>query len=284
MKTLPSGLAAHIAARDTTIATALKITRVDGTVYGFTSCDIDASISGVTYRANPGLDVSNVVIAANAAVGNMELTTLHDGTTFTTPDILSGRWRNAAFTIFRYNWANLSDGIDTLLVGTLGEAEIRQGTLVIELRDLRQYLQQSVGDASSKNCRARLGDARCGINLASYTVTGTITSVTDNQTFTDSSKLQASDWFAEGELTFTSGPNAGIRAKIKAFASGGVFTLALPIVGSAVAAGHTYSAIAGCRKRLSEDCHDKFSNVVNFVGEPHRPGVNKMTSAAGGSV
>ena len=161
MKTLPANLAAHVATRSTTLATALKITRTDGAVFGFTTHDVDDIIAAVTYKANPGLAVTDIVTAANAAVGNLELTTLHDGTTFTTSDVLGGVWRNAAFILFRYNWASIADGIDTLMAGTLGEFELRQNTVIAELRDLRQYLQQSVGNASSKTCRARLGDARC---------------------------------------------------------------------------------------------------------------------------
>lgn len=279
MKTLPAGLAAHVATRDLTMATALKITRADAQVFGFTTHDVNDVVGGVTYNANPGLEVTDIVIAANAAVGNLELTTLHDGTVFTTAEILGGVWRNAAFTIFRYNWASLAGGIDTLLVGTLGEVSLRQNTVVAELRDLRQYLQQALGDASSKTCRARLGDARCAKDLTAFTYTGTLTAVTSKQVFRDASRGEAVNWFDEGEITWTGGANDGLSAKVKSYAANGTFTLALPMFG-AVAIGDTYSAVAGCRKRLEEDCRDKFSNVLNFVGEPHRKGVNNLTAPA----
>ncbi len=278
MKTIPTGLAAHIATRDTTLATAIKITRKDGAVYGFTTHDVDGTIAGVTYLANPGLQVTDIVVAANAAVGNLELTTLHDGTVFSTKDIVSGLWRNAEFTIFRYNWSDTAAGIDTLLTGTLGEFRIGRNSLVAELRDLRQYLQQSVGDASSKTCRARLGDGRCRKDLTAFTYTGTLTSVASHLVFTDSGRGEPSDWFGEGEITFLTGANAGISAKVKSY-SGGTFTLALPPAG-AVVPGDTYRAVAGCRKRLEEDCRAKFDNVLNFVGEPHRKGVNSITKSA----
>lgn len=275
MKTLAAGLAAHIATRDTTIAHALKVTRTDSQVFGFTSHDIDDVVDGVTYSASPGLDVTDIVIAANAAVGNLELKTLHDGTLFTIKDVLGGVWRNAAFQIFRYNYASLAAGIDTLLAGTLGEFELRDNTLVVELRDLRQYLQQPVGEVSSKTCRYRLGDSRCRVNLVDFTETGTLTSVTSNQVFRDSSRGEAEDYFGEGEIEFTSGANDGIRAKIKSYAANGTFTLALPLIGT-VAIGDTYIAIAGCRKRLEDDCLPKFDNVLNFGGEPHRRGLNNV--------
>ena len=145
MKTLPSALAvAHRDAQHHARHRA-EITRQDGAVYAFTTHDIDDVVGGVTYLAKPGLAASDIIIAANAAVGNLQLTTLHDGTVFTTADVLGGKWRNAAFTIFRYNWASIGDGIDTLLCGTLGEFTLLRNSVTAELRDFRQYLQQSVG-------------------------------------------------------------------------------------------------------------------------------------------
>ncbi len=289
MKSLPANLATHVAGRTTSLATALLITRVDGTVFGFTSHDRDDVVSGVTYRANPGLAVTSIEIAASPAVGNLELTTLHDGTVFTTADVFNGVWRNAAFTLFRYNWASISDGIDTLLTGTFGQVEIKLNAVVVELRDLRQYLQQPVGSASSKTCRYRLGSTDknngglCLKDLTTFTYTGTLTGVTSNQVFQDTARAEAVNWFDEGEITFTSGANNGISAKIKSHAADGTFTLALPLYGT-VAVGDTYSVIAGCRKRLSEDCVTKFNNVLNFGGEPHRQGLNDLTKPFSGDV
>ena len=39
-----------------------------------------------------------------------------------------------------------------------------------------------------------------------------------------------------------------------------------------VAAGNTYSLVAGCTKRFTEDCGTKFNNKVNHRGYPHLPG------------
>lgn len=283
MKTLPTNLATHVGLAATTLATALKVTRADATVYGFTSADQDATISSVLYKARPGLDVTSLALSAGLNVDNLELTTLDDGTVFTKADVLGGRWRGAAFVLFRYNWANVSDGIDTLMAGTFGDVELRRGMVVAELRGLQQHLQQPVGAVSSKTCRNRLGlnngiDSFCSVALGPFTVTGSVTTATSAQVFTDSTKAQAAGYFDEGLLTWTSGGNAGLTVRIKTFASG-VFTLALPMLGT-VSVGHTYSAIAGCRKRLTEDCITKFNNVLQFNGEPHRPLTNDLTKTA----
>ena len=70
-----------------------------------------------------------------------------------------------------------------------------------ELRGLQQYLQQPIGSVSSKTCRARLGDALCTKVLTSFTFTGSVTTATSAQVFTDSTKAQAAEYFNEGLLT-----------------------------------------------------------------------------------
>lgn len=291
MKVLPAALAAHIATRSTTLATALKVTREDGEIFGFTSHDVDAEISGVTYSASPGLDVSDIVIASSAAVGNLELTTLHDGTLFTTAHVLGGVWRNAEFVIFRYNWASIADGIDTLLTGTFGEVELKLNSVVVELRDLRQYLQSPTGSASSKTCRYRLGSTSRAdgglcmkdISGAPFTMPFTVTSVTSNQVFRDNARTEDAAWFDEGEVRWLTGNNEGLSAKVKQYAANGTFTLALSML-STVQVGDTGTAIAGCRKRISADCKTKFDNVINFGGEPHRQGLNDIIKPAQSNV
>lgn len=269
---------------------AMRITRTDGEVLGFTDQQVDAPIGGVTYDASQGLDVSGIVIAANAAVGNLELTTFHDETLFTTAEILGGVWENAAFLIFKYDTTNLASAVEPVLAGTLGNVRIRKNTVVAELHDLRRYLQQAVGIVSSKTCRYRLGssDANngglCMINLdgsPSYRVNITLTAVTNNGVFRASALAVADDWFGEGEIEWLTGNNAGLRAKVKSFERGSPkvneFTLALPMF-STVSVGDTAIATPGCRKRFAEDCVAKFGNGPNFGGEPFRKGVNNLTA------
>ena len=277
MKTLPTALATHYASGTTTLADLLKITRKDGQVFAFTSASTDVTISGQLYTSAQGLDISSLEVTAGLAVDNLELTTLDDGTIFSRVEVLAGVWRNADFIISRYNWANPADGVEVRMVGTVGEVHLKRGSITAELRGLQQYLQQPIGSVTSKTCRARLGDSLCRVVLTGYTFTGSVTASASQQVFTDSSKAQAADYFAEGIVTFTSGVNAGLSQKVKTF-TGGVFTLALPML-QAIAVGTTFTVVAGCRKRL-EDCSGKFNNVLNFQGEPHLPGVDQITAPA----
>lgn len=192
MKTLPVGLAAHIAGGTTTLADLLKITRTDGTVFAFTSAADDVTISSVLYKSAQGLNISSLEASAGLNVDNLELSTLDDGTVFTKLDVLSGRWRNADFVISRYNWSNPADGVDVRMVGTIGEVRLHRGYVTAELRGLQQYLQQPIGSVSSKTCRARLGDAMCTKDLTAFTMTNTIGVVDSNQRF---SPVQGGDLY-----------------------------------------------------------------------------------------
>lgn len=275
MKSIPSVLATHEALGTTTLAYVVRIVRPDGAVYAFTSSQDSLTVGGTTYLPDPGVDVSNLVTSSGLNVDNLEMTVVDDGYLFVRGDVLDGKWRNATFLISRVNRNDPSAGTEALLSGTFGEIGLHNGQVMVELRGLQQYLQQQVGIVTSKTCRARLGDTACRKDLTSFTYTGTLTSVTSSRVLTDSGRAEATGWFDDGLITFTSGPLVNTGWKIKTFATG-VFTLSVAPFQS-VTAGTTYTVIAGCRKRLAEDCRDKFSNVLNFQAEPHLPGMDALT-------
>jgi uncharacterized phage protein (TIGR02218 family) len=274
-RTIPAGLLSHYALDTHTLATCITITRTDATVLRFTSLDVALVVSGNTYLP-AGLNVSGLASAAGLGVNNAELQVLPDDALgIVRTDLITGKWDHAAFSIFEVNYLNAAGGINTLMAGTLGEVKPGRGLYTVELRSLAQALQQPVGFVTQKTCRYRVGDAAtCKQDMTAFTHTGSVTTATSRQVFTDSTKAQAAEYFAEGELTWTSGPNSGYRQKIKGFAAG-VFTLSLPAPFT-TAVGNAFTAKAGCQKRLLEDCKTKFNNVLNFGGEPHLPGVDAL--------
>lgn len=281
MKVIDSGEQTILSGGTLTLATGLRLLRRDGLALGFTSHDRDITIGGQLYDSEAGLNVSNLVNTEGFAVDNLELSTLDDGVIFDAAEIFNGVWTNAKFFIIRYNWVT-GNKVENLMAGTIGEASVRRSTISIELRGLQQYLQQPIGSVSTKTCRARLGDSRCGVDLGPFTQTGTVTSVTSNYLFAATGRTEAADYFGEGLLEWLTGDNAGMRTKIRTHATGGVFTQALPTF-RPIQAGDTFEVIAGCRKRL-EDCRDKFSNILRMVAEPHRPPIDQLTKPARPSV
>lgn len=278
-RTIGASLLAHMQGGETTLAWACKLTRADGEVYGFTSHDRDATIDGVDYLAAPGLEVASLVSSAGFAVDNTEATVLEDGVIFLRADILAGRWDGCAFELFRYNWADTSQGRDVRKVGQFGNIAPERGAWRVELRGLRQRLQGAVGHVTQPACRNRLGDARCGVDMGAggRTVSGTLTHVSSTQVVRDSARTEAADFFGAGELTLTSGANDGLSFKVASHAADGTLTLALPAV-LPFTVGDSYSLTAGCRRRLADDCVAKFGNALNFNGEPHLPGIDAVVA------
>ncbi len=111
------------------------------------------------------------------------------------------------------------------------------------------------------------------MDLAAYTVTGTLTSVTAAYVFADAARTELGDYFSHGLLTFTSGANAGLSMEVREY-NAGKFTLFLPMP-HAIAIGDAYSAVAGCDKYV-DTCIGRFCNALNFRGEPHVPGMDRV--------
>lgn len=290
MKVIPIALQAEYDSGSAHLAVALRITRTDGEVYGFTSADEQVEIEGVVYDAQQGLDGSNLVTSAGLDVDNAELTTLDDGTLFSHADILSGIWQNASFLFFRYSFRDPSAGVEPLIAGTIGQVRLLRGKIVCELRGLQQYLQQAVGSVTSKTCRARFcdfptpnGRNRCRLDPGDWTEALAVTSAAPGaRRVFDAPSVHPDDWYSEGIVTWLTGPNAGLRFKVKSFGGSPRQWELLTDTPYPIEAGHSFDALAGCRKRLEEDCRDRFDNVPNFAGEPHLPGIDELSKTPDG--
>ncbi len=273
MKSISSELKAHLAEEVTTLATCWKVTRRDNTVLGFTDHDRDILFDSVTYQAATGFTPTSIVGSAALNVDNLDIEGLLDAAAITEEDLLAGLYDFAEIEVFMVNYADLTQGRMMLRTGWLGEVTVKDGQFVAEVRGLTQQLSQTIGELYAPGCRARLGGSRCKMNMTGFTHIGTLTSVSDRNIFTDSTRTEEDGYFAFGLMTFTSGANAGLSMEIKEFANGQFITV-LPMPYD-VNVGDGYSAEAGCDKTF-ETCISRFNNAVNFRGEPHVPGTDKI--------
>lgn len=282
MNVISDELSAHYASGTTTLAQCWKCTRADGQIFGYTSLDQDIIFDEVTYLASSGFTPSNIQSNANLSVSNLEVVGILDSENITEEDLTAGLWDGCAIEIFEVNFRDLTMGKRILGGGTIGNITSGRQSFSAELRGLTQRVQQSIGELYSPTCRAELGDARCGVNLSSYEVSGTITQVDTNQKFYDSARTEASSWFARGKITFTSGENTGLSMEVKSFAdtASGVIKLQMPMP-YPVQVGDTYTMLPGCMKRHIDDCKNKYNNIINFRGEPYVPGNDQMMQVGG---
>lgn len=280
-------LATHLAGEVTTLATCWKVTRVDGTVFGFTDHDRNLSVAGITYAAATGYTRSAVRTSNAFDVDNLDLAGGFDSSAITEADLRAGKWDYATVEIFMVNWADTTMGTLKLRKGQLGEVKAGRYAFSAELRGLMQQLQQSAGRLYGILCDAVFADSlaanRCKLVAATYTKTGTLTGVTSNRVFTDSARSEPAGYYDFGKITFTGGLNAGLAMEIKTYTQIGggspsqfqfALQMAMPYT---VAVGDTYSVLAGCDKKAAT-CKNTFANLVNFRGFPHIPGSDHLVS------
>jgi hypothetical protein len=79
----------------------------------------------------------------------------------------------------------------SLMIATGANVKTGRVHFTAELRGMTQKLQQSVGRVYAPACDADLGDTRCGVTLASFTVTGAVTTATSARVFTDTARVEA---------------------------------------------------------------------------------------------
>jgi len=278
MKTISASLSAHLAEETTTLITCWKLTRQDGEMFGFTNHDRDVVIDSVVYKAATGFTPSMVASTGNLAVDNLDVEGMLADDAITETDIHAGKYDFAEIEIFQANYADPTQGKLRLRCGWLGEVSYGSDRFVAEVRGLTQRLTKTLGELFSPACRAHLGDARCKVNMAAYTFTGSINSVASKIVFKDNARTEAAGYFDYGSITFTSGANDGISMEIKSFFDKTI-TLVMPMP-FVVSAGDAYSITAGCDKTF-ETCILRFNNAVNFRGEPHLPGIDKMLQTSG---
>jgi uncharacterized phage protein (TIGR02218 family) len=228
MQNLPTAFAEHLAQEVTTLATCWSIKRKDGATLYFTSLDRDVVVDGNRYEAADSMRVSAVSSQAGLTVDNLEFEGMLSAAAITQEDILSGRYDHAEITIFMVNYADSAMGKLHLKTGWLGEVTLQGGQFIAEMRGLTSRLQQVIGEVYTSGCRATLGDTRCKVNLASYTLTGSVTATEAAYAFKDSSKAQSNGYFAGGVVKFTSGTNNGLSMEVRDF-SAGRFSLFLPM-------------------------------------------------------
>ncbi|MFQ6016787.1 MAG: DUF2163 domain-containing protein [Kiloniellaceae bacterium] len=171
MKSVSSGLAAHLGQAATSLATCWKVKRTDGTILGFTEHDRDLTIDladgdgPLTYAAATGYTRTGIKTGADLKVDNLDVLGVLDSAAITAADIRAGRYDFAEVKIFLVNWRDLAQGALKLRRGKIGEVSIRDDAFVAELRGLAQLYAQQVVELTTPACRADLGDARCQVRL-----------------------------------------------------------------------------------------------------------------------
>lgn len=258
-----------------------KITRVDGTVYRFTSHDRRLLFRGEAYTPCGSLSSSALQLSAElGSTDNVDLSGLIFPGGVTEADLWAGKFTGAEVEIWRASWAGA--GARLIAAGTCGSLQIEDTSYKFEIVTAGEKLtQRPILRPVMPTCRWQTYSTECTVVEADFTETGAVTGVTDEnlfqmsrrRVFTDTSRVEAADYFTLGKLTWTSGNNNGISVDVKDFGSG-QFILAGPMPRD-IEIGDTYSVTAG-DDQTAETCDTKFNNKINFGGFEHLRGSDDL--------
>ena len=280
MKSLPAGLAAHLASGATTLCWCWRLTRKDGVQQGFTDHDLNLAFASTTFEAAAGFTASEIRDALGLSVDNLDVTSALSSEYLAEADLAAGLYDDAKVEIWRVNWQAPDQRI-LMRSGSIGEVKRSGALFSAEVRGLAHYLQQPKGRLFQYTCDADLGDARCGIDLdlPAYKGAGTLAAVHSARKFTATGlSTFAIGWFTRGLVTFTSGAASGQKIEVKSHTRDGavdVIELWQP-ARMPLAAGQAFTITAGCDKYVTT-CASRFSNAANFRGFPHMPGNDFVT-------
>jgi uncharacterized phage protein (TIGR02218 family) len=286
MRNWPAALLEHLRGEEATPAICWLVEKRDGTFIRATEHDQDVPIpagspttdlAGI-YHAVANITASDIVSSTDLAVDNLEVQGAiapagQIVADVNLADIEAGVLNRAPVTVFVVNWRDPSMGYGILRRGWLGEIHPNSdGGFQTEIRGLLQAFSQTIVQTYGERCDVvRLGDARCKVNVAAFTIVVTATAVVNRKVFTVSGiTSEAVDWYSGGILRPLTGVNAGrgIEREVKADSQGGtqgVIALwdGLP---DDPAPGDTFALEAAC-DRSATMCRVKFANLVNFRGK-----------------
>ena len=280
MLQLSSTLNTALAGAVLSLSRCYLITRSDGVQLGFTDHDENIVIGLITYQARSGFDATNLSTNTNLSTDNMELNSVLDSALISERELATGKYDLARLDIFDVDWENLPatliltppfNFIPRVINATLGRVEMSDRDYKVEATGRTFKLQQKIGSLTSPSCPHDLGNSQCGVNLATYTTSHTVTSVTSRSKFI-ANNSQAEGVLYGGVITFTSGLNNGYKDTISANQSNGSILL-FEQAPFNVVIGDTFTAVKGCDKSRGT-CQAKFNNIINFGGFPDVPGAN----------
>lgn len=282
MKSAPSGVATFVAANNIGFRADLyTLVLADGTVFRWTTCDVDITVGDHTWLASGAVTSrSNLRSTSQLEVDTLEVQLagafLLNGKTIALRAV-QGYFDEARLQIDHLVGPDLPGAlaIGPVLAWYEGRvAAVDPGIPTVRMQvqsELATLTQQLPKFLFQTGCRNAVYDPNCAIAKSAFTLAGTVSAAptrTAVPTSTAALTAKAAGYFDLGVLAFTSGPLAGIKRSVRSW-DGSTLTLALPLP-SAPLPGDAFTVYPGC-PRTQDACNSKFSNLVHFRGFPHIP-------------
>ncbi len=281
MRDLPEGLRDLAGRSVTTLATVWRLVRADGRVFGFTDHDEDLAFAGTVFRARTGWTAGEAEAELGLAAGSAGVEGAFASGDVREEEIAAGLFDGARIDVFRVDWQAPEHGHVLMEVADLGEVTRDAGGFRAELRGLAARLDRTHGRRYRRRCDARLGDARCGVDLSREGRSRTGTVLNGDRGVVLLGDLGAIDpsRFQMGRVTFPDGRSFAVRALEPGREPGSwrVVTLGCPPADAKL--GMQVELTIGCDLGFAT-CRDRFGNAANFRGFPHLPGSDAALGVA----
>jgi uncharacterized phage protein (TIGR02218 family) len=244
------------------------ITRRDGAVFRIAESDEAITVDGDSYVVVPGLQISAVKHTANGEMPSCQIVAVHSSTsTFDTGVIDAGLFDAAAVQIYIVDRLNLTGAPGLLFTGSIADITYNvENQVVFDVKGPAAFAKVLMTQKRSPMCRTDLFSTLCGVDKTSYDVSTSVDAVATSFTFTVTGSLaQADGYFNQGVLVSASGSSFEIANWVQ---STQTITTYLPC-SRILTAGDNLTLYPGCDKTLGATGCAKFSNQLNFQGEPH---------------
>ena len=250
------------------------VRRRDGIVLGFTEHDSAITVDSVSCEPHGLVEASSVERTLGGSVDSTNAVGVFDSDRLAAVDLRAGKYIGAKLEHILVNWK--TDEVvrrdPTLVVAET--TEVGQVWKIEFETFLAQEINRVTGYIMSRTCSAVFGDARCGYDASSTARTITITATDGESWFeADTGAPTLGTWV--GGRMIRDGDTFWLTGRTSS--DSGKFSLRDTIYPD-LEVGESVVLYEGCE--LTMQACKAFSNVVNFRGFPHMPGVDAISSYA----
>lgn len=245
----------------------ITITRGTQTIR-FTTYHEAITIGGNTWQPGPGATITGITYPSDGSPSTADIQ-IFTGTIIPPGDGARGIYDGWPIKIEIFDPDNIGLGTFDLMPNSTiyNIAEDVRGIMVISVNGALAFTRRATTEHYSMTCRATLGDARCKVDLSTFTssVTGQATGAFAI-TLDSMPDSRASDptFFVLGTVLIKSGALNGFPAiPIRAWdPATKIITTFLAVSLTDIPAGTSMDVAAGC-DFTRETCFSKFNNIIN---------------------
>ncbi|GAA6162562.1 hypothetical protein NBRC116590_02660 [Pelagimonas sp. KU-00592-HH] len=153
------------------------LTRSDGQVWGYTEHNRPLIVDGVTCSPVNSIVASSAEQRVGGAIDTIDITTVFDAQHFSRVEVEAGLWDGAELRVILFDWRS-REIVREFLTYSLADTSWQGNTLKGTLESAGAVkINVKTGLIGAPNCGHALGDARCGVDRASFQSSMEVTAV-----------------------------------------------------------------------------------------------------------